>query len=76
MVIPPAKSKKQALKNTIGEVIFEDLYSIFPILDDFFPIFRVRPTSIFRDLFFFPISGRRSEIGILPGTHTRNMSPS
>ena len=37
----------------------------FLLLGDFFPIFRVRPKSIFRS--FFPISGRRPEIGILPG---------
>ena len=38
-------------------------------LGDFFPIFRVRPKSIFRR--FFSDSGRGPEIGILPGTHNR-----
>ena len=45
-------------------------WAIFPIFGAIFvPIFRVRPKSIFRR--FFPISGWRPEIGILPGTHTR-----
>ena len=42
----------------------------FLLLSDFFPILAVRPNSIF--LRFFPISGFRPEIGLVPSTQTRN----
>ena len=51
---------------------YENREPFFLYLGDSFPVFLVRPRSIFR-WFFFLISGRRPEIGLLLGKQTRNL---